>query len=155
MPPRRNKRAPADVDPATISAADIELASDPDRKPGASIGQAMASIEKWKGKRTEVRKSIGEDYANTLAALKDKINAHHEEEMRKVSDHNKQQLERLVAAVEKRIDCEEKISKRIDTLRDDCAHIAMLVDAVYVGRKEAAVQVARAASGGSRKANEP
>lgn len=42
--------------------------------------------------------------------------------------------------------CEEKISKCIDSLRDDSAHLAMLVDAIYAGRKEAATQSAKAAN---------
>lgn len=41
--------------------------------------------------------------------------------------------------------CEENISKKIDSLRDDTAHLAMLLDAVYAGRKEAATQAARSA----------
>lgn len=57
-----------------------------------------------------------------------------------------QQLERLMAALEKRMACEEQISQRIDSLREDCAHLAMLFDAIYTGRKEAASQSAKATS---------
>lgn len=39
--------------------------------------------------------------------------------------------------------CEEKIKKCIDSLQDDSAHLAMLVDAIYAGRREAAAQSTR------------
>ncbi|KAL7628794.1 hypothetical protein AAE478_000309 [Parahypoxylon ruwenzoriense] len=170
MPPRRKEPSPAEADPGTDT-ADVEPNSDWDYKSGATIPQAMASIEKWKTKRSGIRKGIDEDYSKKLSALKNKISMHYKDKAQKISvrinlggekeeeeeeddsniqgirsNHHKQQLERLMAAVEKRIECEEKISERIDSLRDDCAHIAMLLDAIYAGREEAATQAAKAAN---------
>ncbi|KAI2464475.1 hypothetical protein F4781DRAFT_436385 [Annulohypoxylon bovei var. microspora] len=130
---------PTEVD----SGSDVDLAINFQYKPSASIPQAMESIDKWKSKRADIQKSIDKDYADRLAALKNKIKAHYQDEARKISDHHKDQLEQLLVAVEKRTACEEKISNRVDSLRDDCAHIAMLVDAIYSGRKEAATQLAK------------
>ncbi|KAI1213769.1 uncharacterized protein F4807DRAFT_456317 [Annulohypoxylon truncatum] len=147
MTSRRKEPSPIEVD----SGSDVESKLDFQYKPSASIPQAMESIEKWKSKRSDIRKSIDKDYTNKLAALKSKITAHYQDEAQKTSDHNKEQLERLLAAVEKCIACEEKISNRVDSLRDDCAHIAMLIDAIYSGRKEAATESAKAYKSGQSK----
>ncbi|KAI1090723.1 hypothetical protein F5B19DRAFT_305111 [Rostrohypoxylon terebratum] len=134
MPPRRKEPSPTDAS----SGSDEESKVNFKFKPSATIPKAMESIDKWKSKRTGIRKNIDKDYTNKLASLKNEIKEHYEQEALKRSGHNKKQLERLLAAVEKRISCEEKITKEIDSLREDTAHIAMLIDAIYSGREEAA-----------------
>ncbi|KAI0382100.1 hypothetical protein F5Y04DRAFT_58102 [Hypomontagnella monticulosa] len=140
MPSRRKDPTPTEVD----SDSDVEVNLDFPQKPTKSISEAMKSIDKWKSKRSEVQKGIGKDFTDKLTALTNKINSYYQDEMQRVTSHDKQQLERLIMAFEKRMDCEEKIGKQIDSLREDCAHIAMLMDAVYTGRKEAATQSAKA-----------
>ncbi|KAI1765346.1 hypothetical protein GGR53DRAFT_490813 [Hypoxylon sp. FL1150] len=141
MPPRRKQPTPTEAD----SESDGDMSLDLDYKPSASIPQAMEGIHKWKSKRSGIQKSIEKDFTDKLAALKIKIEAHYRDETQKASDHNQQQLERLIAALGKRLACEEKINQCIDSLRDDSAHLAMLVDAIYAGRKEAATQSAKVA----------
>ncbi|OTA81108.1 hypothetical protein M434DRAFT_401495 [Hypoxylon sp. CO27-5] len=140
MPPRRKEPSPTEAD----SGSEVDLRLDYQYTPSASIPQAMESIDKWKSKRSEIQKSIEKDFIGRLSAIRNEMKARFEDESQKMSDHNKEQLRRLVAALKKRLECEQKISERIDSLRDDCAHIAMLVDAVYAGRKEAATQSAKA-----------
>ncbi|OTA69315.1 hypothetical protein K449DRAFT_396655 [Hypoxylon sp. EC38] len=142
MPPRRKEPSPTEAD----SGSEVDLRLDYQYTPSASIPQAMESIDKWKSKRSEIQKSIEKDFIDRLSAIRNEMKACFEDESQKMSDHNKEQLRRLVAALKKRLECEQKISERIDSLRDDCAHIAMLVDAVYAGRKEAATQSAKASS---------
>ncbi|KAI1774118.1 hypothetical protein F4818DRAFT_442867 [Hypoxylon cercidicola] len=125
------------------SDSDVDLSFE-FHKPSISIPQAMESIDKWKSMRSNIQKSIDKDFVDKLASLQSRIKAHYQDEARNNSDHVKQQLERLTAALEKRMACEEKISKCIDSLGDDGAHLAMLVDAIYAGRKEAATQTAKA-----------
>ncbi|XDG07003.1 hypothetical protein ABKA04_006618 [Annulohypoxylon sp. FPYF3050] len=134
MPPRRKEPSPTDFE----SGSDEELKVNFKFTSSATIPKAMESIDQWKTKRTDIRKSIDKDYINKLTALKNEVKAHYEKEALKRSDHNKKQLERLLTVVEKRIACEEKITKKIDSLREDTAHIAMLIDAIYSGREEAA-----------------
>ncbi|KAI0898661.1 hypothetical protein F4806DRAFT_459200 [Annulohypoxylon nitens] len=141
MPPR--PKEPSQTDVGSGSDEESKVNFNFNFKPSASIPKAMESIDKWKSKRTKVRKGIDKDYTNKLAALKDDIKAHYEKEALKKSGHNKKQLERLLAVVEKRIACEEKITKKIDSLREDTAHIAMLIDAIYSGRQEAAEKSAK------------
>ncbi|KAI2633691.1 hypothetical protein GGS26DRAFT_554336 [Hypomontagnella submonticulosa] len=142
MPRRRNDRSPTEADSGSDVGVNLALPDEPKK----SIPEAIQSIDKWKSKRSEVQKSIDKDFTDRLRAIKTKIQAYYEDETQKLADRDQQQLERLVAALGKRLDCEEKIDKRIDSLRDDCAHMAMLMDAVYTGRKEAATQSARASS---------
>ncbi|KAI1408913.1 hypothetical protein F5Y13DRAFT_204097 [Hypoxylon sp. FL1857] len=139
MAPRHKNPSPTEAD----SGSEVELNLNFQYTPSASIPQAMESIDRWKSKRSEIQKSIEKDFIDRLSALRNEMKARFEDESQKISDHNKEQLQRLVAALKKRLECEEKISERIDSLRDDCAHVAMLVDAVYAGRKEAASQSAR------------
>ncbi|KAI8965871.1 hypothetical protein F5Y11DRAFT_311665 [Daldinia sp. FL1419] len=139
MAPRRKADTPSEAE----STPDVELNFGFEYKSSAGITQAMESIDKWKSKRTAVRKGIDKDYTEKLAVLKNKIKKHYHDEAQRVSDRNQQKLQRLIAALEKRMACEEKISNRIDSLRDDCAHMAMLINAVYSGRKEAAAQAAK------------
>ncbi|KAI1394219.1 uncharacterized protein F4822DRAFT_424695 [Hypoxylon trugodes] len=139
MAPHRKAPSPTESD----SGSEVDLSIDLQYKPSSSIPQAMENIDKWKSKRSEIQKGIEKDYVDKLTVLKNKIKAYYQNEAQKTSDHSQQRVERLIAALEKRIACEEKISKRIDSLRDDCAHIAMLVDAIYTGRKEAATQSAK------------
>ncbi|KAI0890740.1 uncharacterized protein GGS22DRAFT_194635 [Annulohypoxylon maeteangense] len=138
MPSRRREQSLTEVD----SVSDVEPKPDFQYQLSASIPQAMESIDKWKSKRTDIRKGIDKDYTDKLTALKNKIKAHYHHETQMISDHKREQLDRLLAAVEKRIGCEDKIKNQTESLRDDCAHIAMLVDAIYSGRKEAALQLA-------------
>ncbi|KAI1461765.1 hypothetical protein F4805DRAFT_453645 [Annulohypoxylon moriforme] len=139
MPSRHREPSPTEVD----SGSDLEQKPDFQYKSSASISQAMENIDKWKSKRTDIRKSIDKDYTDKLTALKNKIKAHYRDEAQKISNRNKDQLEKLVVAIEKRMACEEKIMNRTGSLQDDCAHIAMLVDAIYSGRKDAAMQLAK------------
>ncbi|KAI1376244.1 hypothetical protein F4677DRAFT_419298 [Hypoxylon crocopeplum] len=147
MAPHRKEPSPTEAD----SGSDVELNIDVQFKPSASIPQAMESIDKWKAKRSEIQKNIDEDFTNQLTVLKNKIKAHYHTETQNMSDHNKEQVERLIAALEKRMDCEAEISKQIDSLRDDCAHIAMLIDAIYAAREDTAAQTAKAAAPELRK----
>ncbi|KAI0843058.1 hypothetical protein F5Y06DRAFT_256815 [Hypoxylon sp. FL0890] len=140
MAPRRKEPSPTEAD----SGSEVDLNLNFQYTPSASIPQAMESIDKWKSKRSEIQKSIEQDFIERLSSLRDQMKERFEDESQKLSDHNKEQLRKLVAALKKRLECEEKISERIDSLRDDCAHVGMLVDAVYAGRKEAAAQSARA-----------
>ncbi|KAI2615649.1 hypothetical protein GGR54DRAFT_642126 [Hypoxylon sp. NC1633] len=141
MAPHPKEPSPTEAD----SGSEVQLSVETQHQSSASIPQAVENIDKWRSKRSTIQKNIDKDYTDKLTVLKNKIKAHYHNETQKVSDHNKQQLERLTTALEKRMVCEEKISKRIDLLRDDCAHIAMLIDAIYAGRKEAATQTARSA----------
>ncbi|KAI1648068.1 hypothetical protein F4815DRAFT_462611 [Daldinia loculata] len=142
MAPRRKEPTPTEAD----SGSDVELNFNFNYKPSTSVPQAMESIDRWKSKRAEIQKGIDKDYTERLTGLKNKIKKHYHDETRKMSSHNQQQLQRLIAALEKRITCEEEIRNRIDSLRDDCAHMAMLIDAIYAGRKEAAAQSAKVAN---------
>ncbi|KAI1659985.1 hypothetical protein F4813DRAFT_350591, partial [Daldinia decipiens] len=142
MASRRKEPTPTEAD----SGSDVELNFSFNYKPSTSIPQAMESIDRWKSKRTEIQKSIDKDYTEKLTGLRNKIKKHYHDETQKISNHNLQQCQRLIAALERRVACEEKISKRIDSLRDDCAHMAMLMDAIYAGRKEAAAQLAKVAN---------
>ncbi|KAK6948224.1 hypothetical protein Daesc_009988 [Daldinia eschscholtzii] len=157
MAPRKEP-TPTEVD----SASDGELNFNFTNKPSTNITQAMESIstdekpdadlrlqplqDKWKSKRLAVQKGIDKDYAEQLSSLKNKIKKHYHDETQKRSEYNQQRLQRLMTALEKRIAIEEQINDRINSLRDDCAHIAMLINAVYAGRKEAAIQSARVAN---------
>ncbi|KAI1142913.1 hypothetical protein F5Y05DRAFT_366700 [Hypoxylon sp. FL0543] len=140
MAPRRKEPSPTEAD----SGSEADSNVDPQYTPSASIPEAMKQIDTWKTKRTNLRKSTEEKFVEKLASLRERMQESFEDESQKMSDHNKEQLRKLVAALNKRLECEEKISERIDSLRDDCAHVAMLVDAVYAGRKEAAAQSAKA-----------
>ncbi|OTB14341.1 hypothetical protein K445DRAFT_136182 [Daldinia sp. EC12] len=142
MAPPRKEPTPTEVD----SASDGELNFNFTYKPSTNITQAMESIDKWKSKRLAVQKGIDKDYAEQLSSLKNRIKKHCHDETQKRSEYNQQRLQRLMTALEKRIAIEEKINDRINSLRDDCAHIAMLINAVYAGRKEAATQSARIAN---------
>ncbi|XXG94110.1 hypothetical protein Hte_000362 [Hypoxylon texense] len=147
MAPRHKEPTPTEAS----SGSDVELNFDSSYKPSSTIPQAMESIDSWKTKRSDIQKSIDKDYTDKLTDLKNKIKAHYQDEAQKISDHSNRQLEQLIAALEKRMACEEKINKCIDSLRDDGAHLAMLVDAIYAGRKEAATQAAKAANPEIRK----
>ncbi|KAF3055620.1 hypothetical protein GL218_06955 [Daldinia childiae] len=142
MPSRRKEPTPTEAD----SGSDVELNFSFNYTPNTSVPQAMESIDRWKSKRAEIQKGIDKDYTEKLAGLKNKIKKHYHDETLKMSNHNEQQLQRLIAALEKRTACEEKIKNRIDSLRDDCDHMAMLIDAIYAGRKEAAAQSAKVAN---------
>ncbi|KAI0117110.1 hypothetical protein F4814DRAFT_459325 [Daldinia grandis] len=142
MAPRRKEPAPTEAG----SGSDAELNFSFNYKPSTSVPQAMESIDRWKSKRAEIQKGIDKDYTEKLAGLKNKIKKHYDDKRQEMSSHSQQQLQRLITALEKRIACEEQISNRIDLLRDDCAHMAMLLDAIYVGRKEAAAQSAKVAN---------
>ncbi|KAI0852611.1 hypothetical protein F5Y00DRAFT_273182 [Daldinia vernicosa] len=142
MAPRRKEPTPTEVD----SGSDAELNFSIDYKPSTSIPQAMESIDRWKSKRAEIQKGIDKDYTEKLTGIKNKIKKHYRDEAQEMTNHQQQQIQRLIAALEKRIACEEKIRNRIDSLRDDCDHMAMLMNAIYAGRKEAAAQSAKAAN---------
>ncbi|KAI0175753.1 hypothetical protein GGR52DRAFT_538033 [Hypoxylon sp. FL1284] len=126
------------------SGSDVGFGLNSSFKATASMPQAMERIDKWKSQRSRVQKEIDKDYTEKLTVLKSEIEAQYQGEAQKMSNHSKQQLERLIAALEKRAACEEKINKRINEIREDCAHLAMLMDAIYAGRKEAAAQTAKA-----------
>ncbi|KAI1802799.1 hypothetical protein F4811DRAFT_554527 [Daldinia bambusicola] len=150
MAPRRKEPTPTEVD----SASDVEVNFNFTYKPSPNLTQAMESIDKWKSKRADIQKGIDKDFTDQLSGIKNKIKKHYHDETQKrqahsspfLTAHNQQRLQRLIAALEKRTAIEEKISDRIDSLREDCAHMAMLINAVYVGRKEAATQAARLAN---------
>ncbi|KAI1498372.1 hypothetical protein F5X99DRAFT_393860 [Biscogniauxia marginata] len=108
----------------------------------STVPQAMQKIGKHKAKRAEIQKGIGKDHAARLAALKKRVAAHYRGEAQKISDLEAQKLSRLIRALEKRQACEDEISRRVETLRADCAHMAMLLGAVYEGRMEAAIAMA-------------
>jgi hypothetical protein len=55
-------------------------------------------------------------------------------------------LDRLIAAIEKRKGIEDEISRKTDSLREKCAHVAILINAVYTARKESAEAVLAHAS---------
>ncbi|KAI0136142.1 hypothetical protein F4776DRAFT_624623 [Hypoxylon sp. NC0597] len=142
MAPRRKEPSQAEAD----SGSEVDFSLNYQYTPSASIPQAMESIDKWKSKRSEIQKNIEKDFIEKLSALRNEMKARFDDESQKMSDHNKEQLRRLIVALKKRLECEQKICERLDSLRDDCAHIAMLVDAVYTGRKEAATQSANASN---------
>ncbi|KAI1465728.1 uncharacterized protein F4812DRAFT_466171 [Daldinia caldariorum] len=142
MASRHKEPTPTEVD----SASDVEVNINFTYKPSPNITQAMESIDKWKSKRMDIQKGIDKDSTNKLSGIKNKIKKHYHDETQKRTAYSQQRLQRLIAALEKRTAIEEKISTRIDALREDCAHMAMLINAVYVGRKEAATQSARLAN---------
>ncbi|OTB02345.1 hypothetical protein M426DRAFT_13644 [Hypoxylon sp. CI-4A] len=140
MAPRRNESG------TTVSELNLGSDVEPVNTPVGStisIPKAMQNMEKWRAKRIRIQKEIDQDYTNRLAAFKKKVDEHYQSEVQKASDLNKQKYERLIAALEKRTACHEKIAETIESLREDSAHIAMLLDAVYAGREGLASQSAK------------
>ncbi|KAI1100495.1 hypothetical protein F4804DRAFT_318854 [Jackrogersella minutella] len=140
MAPHRKEPSPTEFG----SDSDVELNVNYQYKLSPGIPKAMQRIDNLKSKRSEMLNSIEKDHIEKLTALKNEIKAHYQDAEQKIADNNKQQLERYIELVQKRMDCEEKIRKRLDLLQDDCAHMAMLLDAVYAGRKDMAIKAGKA-----------
>ncbi|KAI0593281.1 hypothetical protein F4775DRAFT_521743 [Biscogniauxia sp. FL1348] len=134
--------------------ATSQIASDSDAGAGAgtsfglasssAIPQAMQNIGKHKAKRTSIQRSITQDHSARLSALRRRIETYYQREAQKTASLSSQRLARLIAALERRQACEAEIARVAGALREDCAHVAMLLGALYEGRRGMAMAMAMA-----------
>ncbi|KAI1082951.1 hypothetical protein F5B20DRAFT_530940 [Whalleya microplaca] len=144
MPPRRKGPVPAEAGSGT----EVDFGSDFNfPSPSGHLPQGLQNIEKWKSRRSEIRKNIAADHAKGLGQLKKGIAKHYKDEAQKRTTHNAQLLTRLIAALEKRTAAEEAINERVEWLREESAYMAKLVIDVYDGRMEKALEAAKAVEG--------
>ncbi|KAI0482652.1 hypothetical protein GGR56DRAFT_670504 [Xylariaceae sp. FL0804] len=153
MPPTTRKRA---ASLATSGPANSDAGIDSDNaspvQPLGDFAGALQRIEDHKVKRKRVRLEIAQEHENQLAALRERIEKHFEQEAANVTTHHTTLIERLSAALTRRAECEAAVAARADALRAELARAAALVAEVYRGRAEE-VQRARAsavANGGAR-----
>ncbi|KAJ1327471.1 hypothetical protein MN608_06798 [Microdochium nivale] len=103
-----------------------------------SISRALQKIDKLKKARAQNHAGITEDYETAIDLWKDEVTSQFTRQARHMETHHSAILQRLKAAVEKKLACEEAILTKIKSLAEDQAHFAMLIDAVYTGRRDLA-----------------
>ncbi|KAI1488837.1 hypothetical protein F5X96DRAFT_684660 [Biscogniauxia mediterranea] len=121
-------------------ASDSDAEASSDLSSSSTIPQAMQKIGKLKSKRASIQRSITQDHVARLAALRRRIETHYQREAQRTASLSSQRLARLVAALERRRECEARIEARVAALREDCAHVAMLLGALYEGRRRRAAK---------------
>ncbi|CAJ2500971.1 Uu.00g038240.m01.CDS01 [Anthostomella pinea] len=140
-----NRKRPTPSGEAGFDSDEDLLSSYKPPTTSAALEGGMQKIEKHKSQRNNYRKDIHKDHNARLADLKQRIETHYEVQLQEIEAHNTQLTNRLAAALEKRAACEAAITKHVETLREDCAHLALLLTAVHEGRAEKA-QAARVES---------
>ncbi|KAI5927639.1 hypothetical protein F4810DRAFT_273498 [Camillea tinctor] len=109
------------------------MISNPSSLSALSLPQA-----KHKAKRSSIQASIASDHAVRLAALRRRIETHYQRESQKTIQTATTRLTRLTTALDRRLACEDSINRVLCSVREDCAHVAMLLGALYSGRLEGA-----------------
>ncbi|KAH7027338.1 uncharacterized protein B0I36DRAFT_326907 [Microdochium trichocladiopsis] len=129
--PRRSKAAVA---------SDPEDASDHGSQEDTigAVPRAMQNIDTLKKTRAQNQAGINQDYNAALDMWTKQVRDHFARQTQEMERVHTDTIARFTAAVERKLACEEAIAERIKALSEDRAHLAMLINAVYTGRRELA-----------------
>ncbi|KAJ9142078.1 hypothetical protein NKR23_g7389 [Pleurostoma richardsiae] len=122
----------------------IDLSSDSDMERPQAFDAAPIAIEKMKqikARRDKSRKANSADFHKRLNDLRGRVKKCLDDRKRKILSAQKQQVRRLLAAVETRDDLQKALALKLRQIQEQGLDLRTRLVAIYDGRRELAEMV--------------